>query len=102
MQAIDAKTDVGGTDDGNITVNGDVKAITTAEISTDNGDITVGATGAAVTLEAGSNLTVQTTSQGNMQTLSRQAGYHRGQRRAISSVHDPWTITVPVKPLDQR
>ena len=66
VQAIDAKTDVGGTDDGNITVNGDVKAITTAKVSTDNGDITVGATGAAVTLEAGSDLTVEATESGNI------------------------------------
>ena len=66
VQAIDAKTDVGGTDDGNITVNGDVKAITTAKVSTDNGDITVGATGAAVTLEAGSDLTVEATESSNI------------------------------------
>ena len=69
---ITAADDAYDTDtDGNVTIQGDVKAATTAEISTDNGDITVGATGAAVTLEAGSNLTVQTTSQGNIDVTGK-------------------------------
>ena len=65
---------------GDITVNGNVKAATTAEISTDQGNITVGTaaatapsttTAAPVTITSGSGLTVEATKSGDINVTGK-------------------------------